>query len=295
MWFADGNWEIAARTLEKHCTHVLPASAWRWKCALQNGSLLAMDAGLGDGFLHLATWPRAFSQTPPAPEMALRENSRLCGGVRLALDSTSRNLHLRADLPIAGELELGEGLAGAIAGFHSGAVAFDPPQPQPDLPPSGLFGSSAARLVDVMSEVDWPHSQRSDNEFSAELDAESAPPATLRLHEGRIEAAVELVRSNAACGAVATALAVFLLTANSALCFCRACAESARDQEIYRLQSFLGATPAPEEVESVLAALSVAYRLCGRETNVLLNPAAAQAYLSVRKFPHHQSPGNKEE
>ena len=92
------------------------------------------------------------------------------------------------------------------------------------------------------------------------------------------------------------ALAVFLLTANTGLCFCRAGSEPAQDQEVYRLQSCISASPAPEEVESALGALSVAYRCCVREASVLLNEGAAETYLSVRNFnPQSQSAGNKED
>jgi hypothetical protein len=296
MQFANRRWEIASHGLEKHCAHVLAAGPWRWKCGLQNGSLLAIDASLSEGFLHLATWPDVSSPTAPTPESALRANANLRGGVRLALDLSSRNLHLRADLPVVDELQLAGALESTASGFHGGVMAIAALDTEPEPAPSDASGWHANKLAEVMRDVNWPHSPRSAHEFSAELDVESAPPATLRFRDGRLEAEVDLVRSNAVSGAVGQALAVFLLTANSHLCFCRACSEPAQDQEIYRLQSCLSATPAPEEVENALAALSVAYRLCARETNVLLNEGAAETYLSVRNLnPQSRSAGKKEE
>lgn len=296
MQFANRGWEIASHVLEKHCARVRAAGPWRWKCVLENGSLLAMEASLGDGFLHLATWPHAPSPSVPAVERALRANVNLRGGVRLALDSSSRNLHLRADLPVVDELQLAGALQSAVGGFHGGIMAIDALDTQPEPAPAEASASFAVNLADVLRDVAWPHSQRSANEFSAELDAESAPPATLHSRHGRIEAEVELVRSNVASGAGGRALAVFLLTANTGLCFCRAGSEPAQDQEVYRLQSCISASPAPEEVESALGALSVAYRCCVREASVLLNEGAAETYLSVRNFnPQSQSAGNKED
>ena len=280
--------ETASRVLEQHCVQISAAGPWRWRCGLQNGSLHPMQASLGDGFLHLASWPHPWIVTAPLLERALRANRSLRGGVRFALDASSRNLHMRADLPIFDEVQLAAALQSAAVGFHEGLTAMDAgdAQIEPALPASS--GSSSVDFANVLSDVTWRYSQRSANEFSVELDAEAAPSATLFWHDGRAEAGVELMRSTGVSGAH-PALATFLLTANSALCFCQAYSQPAPDQEIYRLRSCLSASPAPEEVENALAALSVGYRLCAREAGLLLTETAAQAYLSARNLNAHSS------
>jgi hypothetical protein len=286
--------EAASHVLRKHCVHVAPAGPWRWSAALQNGSLLQLDAWLGEGFLHLATAP--LPRGAHGLERALRANRFLPGGVRLALDAASRNLHLRCDLPAAEEGQLSRAMEHAVDGFHSGLVQMNAADSHPAAAPPVHEDSFPAGLRDVLHEISWPCTQRSASDFSVELDADAAPPAILAARGGRIEAAVELVRSNVTARAVGLAMAVFMLTANSALSFCRACSEPGQDQEIYQLRSFLSASSTAEEIEDALAALSVAFRACAREANFLLIESAAQAYLSARQInPQQQLVCNQEE
>jgi len=42
-----------------------------------------------------------------------------------------------------------------------------------------------------------------------------------------------------------------------------------------------------EEIDHSLAALSLAYRVCAREANLLLNEAAARCYLAARDFSNN--------
>ena len=56
-----------------------------------------------------------------------------------------------------------------------------------------------------------------------------------------------------------------------------------------------GAAPAAEEIDHALAALSIAYRMCAREADVLLNDAAARCYLAARESstnPHQHEEEN---
>ncbi len=287
--------ETAWRVLRRHSAHISAAGPWRWSCALQDGSLDPMLASLSDGFLHLECRPHLSLVNAPLLERAMRANGSLRGGVRLALDASSQNLHIRADVPIFDELQLARAMEGVIGGFRHGFPAADGTDPQTALAPPGSCGSSAVDLAAVLRDVPWQCSQRSADEFSVELEAEAAPPVTLVCRDGRVEAGVELVRCSEVYGA-RLALNVFLLTANSTLCFCHACSQPGEGEEIYRLRACLSPSPTPEEVESALSALSVGYRLCAREACFLLNEAAAQVYLSARSLNSpSQSAGQQED
>src|SRR5579871_2682664 len=182
--------ETASRVLERHSVRMSATGPWRWGCTLQNGALHPVQAFLSDGFLHLASRLHPRSQTAAMRERALRANGSLGGGVRFALDASSQNLHMRADLPILDELQLAAAMERAANGFHAGLMVMDAidAQTEPALPASSE--SSAADPAAVLREVGWKCSQRSVNEFSVELDAEAAPPATLLWCDGRVEAGV---------------------------------------------------------------------------------------------------------
>jgi hypothetical protein len=113
--------------------------------------------------------------------------------------------------------------------------------------------------------------------------------------ENGLELSVELVRANAAAEMSRQALAVFLLTVSGALRMARGYAMAADGQESYGFQVCLPAAPAAEEIDHALAALSIAYRMCAREADVLLNDAAARCYLAARESstnPHQHEEEN---
>ena len=106
---------------------------------------------------------------------------------------------------------------------------------------------------------------------------------------------VEMVRCNRAAEATRLALAVFLLTASSALRLARAHAVDDEGQQRFGFQVCLPPAPTTEELDHALAALSIAYRTCAREANVLLDDAAARCYLGVRDFRCTTNPENEKE
>ena len=102
----------------------------------------------------------------------------------------------------------------------------------------------------------------------------------------------ELVRANTNAETSRQALAVFLLTATSALRLVRAYSEQLDCELAYGVQVNLPCAPATEEIDHGLAALSIAHRMCSQETNVLLNEATARYYLAARDLSttnDHQS------
>jgi hypothetical protein len=74
----------------------------------------------------------------------------------------------------------------------------------------------------------------------------------------------------------------------------RACAVEADGQTSFGVQVGLPAAPAMEEIDHALGALSIAHRICARETNVLLNDAAARCYLAARELSTDHQPTKEE-
>jgi hypothetical protein len=140
----------------------------------------------------------------------------------------------------------------------------------------------AANLGELLREISWPCKQRGPNEFSTELDSNSAPPARIRMTKDGLDLRVELVRSNETAEASRQALAVFLLMMSGSLRMARAYAAAAEGQQSFGFQVWLPAAPASEEIDHALGALSIAHRICARETSVLLSEAAARCYLAAR-------------
>lgn len=214
-------------------------------------------------------------------------NSTLSGGVKLALNSTSSGLHLRTEIAVLEEKQLLDRLEWALEGFHHGVGLLKSldSDSRGERKPARDAADSGINLGELLRESSWSCAERGANNFSAKLGAESAPPARIRMTENGLDLSVELVRSNAAAEVSRQALAVFLLTIGSALRLARGYATVADGQHSFGFQVSLPAAPATEEIDHGLAALSIAHRMCARETNVLLNDAAARCYLAARDFP----------
>ena len=281
MRLANEQAATALRVLNKCCDRLEPDGAWRWRCTVQNGARLPIAASLQEGFLHLAWRPEAARNHACAPQQALLGNSTLTGGVKLALHGASRGLHLAADILILEEKQLMDRLLLAIDGFHRGQGLLNPPASRVRFPAARLAAPQPG-LAALLRELSWPSAERAPNEFSAELDATSAPPAAIRMTQSGVRLSVELVRCNAPAEISRRALAIFLLTATGALRMVRACAEEPEGGLACGIEVDLPAAPAAEEIGHALAALSVAHRMCARESTVLLNQAAAQCYLAAR-------------
>ncbi len=275
---------IASRVLNKFSSQMEPEGPWQWKCVVQNGTRLQISAAFEDGFLQLACRRKTSRQSACTLERALQRNKTLTGGVKLALDAFSTGLHLRTDILVLDEKQLLSRLEWALKGFHDGNRLPNSSGAHDDRSISQTADSGVS-LGDLLRETSWLCTERGPNEFSANLDANSAATAIIRMNRYAVELNLELVRSSAAAEANRLAIAVFLLTASSALRLARAFAVEADGNVTLGLQVSLFATPTSEEIEHALAALSIAHRMCARETNVLLDNAAARYYLATREIP----------
>lgn len=271
----------AFRVLNKCSEELTLDGAWRWRCVVENGTRLPIAASLEEGFLHLACGSEGMRKCACTPEHALLGNTTLPGGVKLALNTASNGLQLTTDIVILDEKQLLDRFRRALDGFHDGLRLLKPPPSYFDHV-AGQTIESGAGLGELLRETAWQVTVRGANDFSAELDARSAPPARIRIGECGVVLSVELVRSSAAAEANRRALAVFLLTATSTLRLVRGYAEEMDSSFVFGVQVNLPAAPVVEEIDHALAALSIAHRMCARETSVLLNEATARCYLAAR-------------
>jgi hypothetical protein len=286
----------AFRVLNQYSSEFKTLAPWRWQCVLQNGARLAVSASVADGFLELACRPGTRRSSLPAWESALSGNGRLPGGARLALNEAARDLHLRTDIVLLEEKQIMDRMAWALDGFHLGVELLgELDSDKRDPAPAAHRAVGGVQLGDLLRESSWGYHDRGPNNYSAALDADAAPPASLRMVENGLELSVEMVRCPAAAWASRRALAIFLLTVGSASRLVRAHAQESEGVWGYRLQVLLPSSPEAPEIDHALGALSVAYRTCAREIGVLLDDAAARCYLAVRGFPVEYQPHKEKE
>jgi hypothetical protein len=286
MRFANEAAATVFRVLDKCSCELSPDGPWRWKGAVQNGTRLPISASFDEGFLQLASRPGMIRKSANALERALLGNGEMTGGVRLALDGASGALHLRSDILLLDETQLLDRFHWALDGFHHGAHLLKSLDSDSRYKRAEIRRTTASgiNLAELLRETKWTTAERGPNDYSVELDAASAPPATIRLTESGVVASVELVRSEMSAENTRRALAVFLLTTSSVLRMARAYAVKTDEQMCCGFQVGLPHAPAAEEIDDALAALSVAHRNCARETSVLLNDLAARRYLSAREY-----------
>jgi hypothetical protein len=270
------------RVLNKFACEMEPSGSWNWKCVVKNGTQLPLAASFDDGFLHLACRPDAMHKTSLAFENALLCNKTLAGGVKFALDPARGSLHLRTDIVVLDEMQLLDRLEWALEGFHDGNRLMKSLDSRIDHQFPQAAAVSDFDLANTLRETSWHCTEKGANDFSADLDASGAPPASIRLIGNSLDLSVELLRCNAAADITRQALVTFLLTASCNLRMVRAIAAHADEHICFGFHVSLPSCPATEEIHHALAALSVAYRMCARETNVLLHGAAAQLCMAAR-------------
>jgi hypothetical protein len=285
MRLANEAAESAYRVLDKCTRELEPVGPWRWRCVVQNGARLPMTASLEEGFLQLACHPDGIRREAVALGRALLGNGTLPGGVKLALNAASRDLTLRTDIVLLDEIQLLERMRWAVQGFHEGHRLLKFPGSNAARAAKQISDADGVHLGELLRESSWTFAERGPNEFSADLDAVSAPPARIAMIEGQILFSVELARCAVAAEATRQALAIFLLTASGALRLARAHAMETDGDWSFGFQVCLPAAAATEEIDHALAALSIAHRMCARESSVLLDEAAARCYLAARDLP----------
>jgi hypothetical protein len=257
---------------------------------VQNGTLHSIESRFDEGFLELVSHPETTKRNAQELERALVGNGFLPGGAGLALDAVSSCLHIRADIALSLEAGFDEEhllkrVKWALDGFHHGLdflKSFDA-QVVAQMPPSDAGSDSG--LAELLGESSWKCEARGPNDFSASLDAETEPPAKIRMSEHGLLLSVELGRVESAAVSAREAIAVFLLTAGGALRMARACALKKDDGWSFGFNVCLPSAPTPQEIDHGLAALSIAHQSAARETRALLDEPTARRYLAARAIP----------
>ena len=273
--------ETTFNVLDKYAEELQPEGRWRWQCVVRNGVRLPISASLEEGFLRLACRPKTIHRTACTLERAMLGNRTLAGGVKLALSSAGHGLFMTTDIAVLEQKQLHDRFRRALDGFHDGYRLLRSSSTQ-SVRPAAEIDTVDSSLADLLRQVSWATTEHSPGSFSAALDASSAPPARITMSGSGVVLGVELVRANMAEESTRQALAVFLLTASGLLRLARAFAEEENAQTSYGFQVCLTATPALEEIDHGLAALSIAYRTCAREANALLSDAVARCYMATR-------------
>lgn len=292
MRFANEAAATASRVLDKCASEVNPYAPWRWQCIVENGARLPVTASLEEGFLHLACRPETTRRKERELERALRVNDTLAGGVKLALNSSSRGLHLQTEIEVRDERQLLDRFQSALEGFHQGVGLLN----SLDCDLRGARDAErhetiyATKLGELLRESSWVCKERGANDYSAELDSTSAPLAKIRMTEEGLDLRVELLRAHVAAEVSRRALAVFLLRMSGGLRMARAYAATAEEQECFGFRVWLPSAPDGEEIDHALGALSMAHRMCAREMSVLLDEAAARCYMAAREFSTNNQP-----
>ena len=298
MKLASETAAVAVHALGRCFAGVQPQGPWQWQCVAQNGALMPVRASLAEGFLHLdclpATPPAAAELCPELLARALFRNSRLSAGVGLAFRS-GNDLRLCADIAVLDEAQLLAGIDGALHGFHLALPLLSAPDAeQSDIQPLRT-APAATGFAERIRESGWTFTERGPGDFSAQLDAPAAPPATIRVGGDGVFFAVDLARVPRAAETSQQAIAAFLLTTCGSLRLVRACASKTSEHDLFALQVSLPAIATPDEVGHGLSVLSLAYRLCAREVAFLLDEDAARCYLGAREFSSNpQSTEQKE-
>jgi hypothetical protein len=262
-----------------------PDGPWRWRCIVENGVRTPIIATLEERFLRLEGSPKAMLEGSRALKAALMGTDTLAGGVKLALDASGSGLQIRTDIVLLDETQLLDRICWALAGFHDSSYQQEFHGSQKDRLVTPATAAATGNLGELLHETSWQCTERDLYEFSVNLDADSAPPARISRNERGLVFSVELCRCYAEADVSWLALAVFLLTACSSLRLVRANTTDVGAQLCFGFQVCLPAAPVAEEINHALAALSVAYRMCAREANALLDEATARCYLSARDLP----------
>jgi len=272
---------IARQAVFGYGDAVQPCGPWNWRFAIQNGMRLPVTAKFEEEFLHLTHSTEVHCLSTELLERILLGNCRLSGGAKIVLAETGGTFAVSADIAVLEENQLRERLCLAMCGLQDGMLLLK----SGDLAPAAECQESFANepeLERLLQASSWPSTESGPNEFSVELNADSGVAALIRRTKNSVVVSVEFVRPASLSEVCRRAMAVFLLTASGSLRFVRAYAAESQGQWSFGMQVGLSTVPAPEEIDHALAALTVAHRVCARESNVHLYEAAASCYLAAR-------------
>jgi hypothetical protein len=252
-------------------------AAGRWAFTLANGTALAAQAQVGDGWLLLDAPLDGVGASPPDSWELLRWNAMLPGGARFALRP---RLRARVDLPLDDGVDLSRRVLDACAGLEAARARLVHGPEGEDAGPPGVAGAVA--LSDLCRESGWAFVEREEGRLAVELDVPGAfQQAAVEPHGGGVVVAVPVLEAAAAPSSVCEqAVGVLLLRVCGIVRMARVVAEARNGYAPARFEVVFGSPPCAAELTHAFAALSVACRIAGREASVLWrDEGIARAYL----------------
>jgi len=283
MRFTNDAADIVLSVLDQSAAEFVSDGPWRWSSVMQNGVRMAVEASLDDCFLRLVhrlpATPGMFIDT----RLALVKNNTLSAGVKLAISAEDNSLLLAADLVILEESQLLNRFQWALDGLHdcrhllnANGIGIDRIEPRRP--------AHECDVRDLLRETPWEIEEQGPNDYSVMLDAASSAVTRIHQSDRGVELTVEFVRSTRIQETSHCALAKFLLTASNILRLARAYAEDGDSGYTFGMKVILPAGPTAEEIDHALGALSIAHRMCYRESAALLDERTARNYLAVREI-----------
>ena len=227
-----------------------------------------------------------------SPLKLAEANGRLPGAVKFALAPEDERIHLRAELPLEVDGDLGGQLLETRRGFELAAsLARGGRRPKGSATPGrsdpkggdALGPVLAGELDRLREEAGWSFSQRASGHLAVDLEvAEGFFQARLgRRADGAIGVSAALEDCHPAAGACREAMAIFLLRSSGWLRMLRGVAASTRKRAAPRFEVIFALEPSASELSEALAALSAGALFCSRELHVLAqNEVLARSYLA---------------
>jgi hypothetical protein len=260
---APGHWTFAP----------LPARAPRGSARIA-GEWLTVDVPL----------PARLARTLDGRWHALAANASLPAGLKLCTAAADHRLHLRADVPLLEDAAPALRIRHLCAGIDAALAALPAPPhsdaQSPSLDP-GTRATSDFDLQERCRETQWPCTDRGAQTVMVQLDVSGAfQQAAVELQPGRgIVASVPLLAAPLPAPPHETAVSRLLLATAGALRMVRPARTPGPASVGFEV--VFTHVPAAEELAHAFAALSLAWRYAGRETEILARDVRiAQLYTS---------------
>ena len=263
----------------EHCERL---DANRWKLALTNGHTLTVavlrdepfllfdaDTGLLPSAERLLPLLEGSHELPAAVKFAIRGSNTLRLRAEFPLPEEERTVSDRVREHLDGMRSASHCLRGWLTCGSAGAAPACP----------DIAGLAAARLAEILKEVEWPCRQRSGGRLLTDLETgEPFLQAELSPCGAGARFRVTLYNNETPGDAARQALCLYLLEANAALRYTRAFLRRNGEAITAGFEVRVETEPANAEAAHALAALSVAGRHCAREIELLKDEAVAGIY-----------------
>lgn len=275
MNFATTEWsEGIERGLRSRAAKLSRPTNASWSLQYANGERHRLDVRHDEGWLRFTAGgnPPADSAAPGEHWPCLLANAALADGLRWTIDA-SRNLSLRADLPLLADVAIEDQVRGVVRGFErmwKKQTSAGNSAPAEDASPcEALF-----------EEAGWPCVRRASGRVTVALDLNPPVQATVATVGGGLRVGAEVADLTGYSLASRRAVAALALELTSQFYLVRASADAPSAKLCFEVG--WPTRPDAAELHAGLAALSAARRAAGESCAALAHEQLAQDYLTVR-------------